>query len=151
MSFGSKTHTASVPLVFHQAGVSRPLVFSLLFFIFALAYLLPPYWALALGAWPRAGLALGTFILGLLWAYWVSGCLAFPCSLSRLWQFLVALLLLLALNGRALMSGLPWRGDEDYHFETVGRLIMNCSRPIELILVILILSVTSTFCSVQSR
>lgn len=123
MSFGRQTHTASSPLVLQQARVSRPLVFSVLFFIFALAYLLPPYWALALGVWPKATLALSTFTLGLLWAYWGSGRLAFPCSLSRLWQFLVALLLLLALNGKTLMSGLPWRGDEDHHFVTVLKLI----------------------------
>jgi len=125
MSCDRQTHTASEPLVLYQARVSQPLVFSLLFFIFALAYLLPPYWALALGAWPRAGLALSTFMLGLLWAHWGSGRVAFPCSFSGLRWFTVALLLLAVLNSRALVSGLPWRGDEGHHFVTVLKLIPN--------------------------
>jgi len=60
MTFRKKTRTASEPLVLYQVSVSRPLVFSLLFFIFALAYLLPPYWALAFGVWPKAALAFRT-------------------------------------------------------------------------------------------
>jgi hypothetical protein len=98
---------------------SSSLTFVLLFIVFDLAFLVSPYWKLAHA--PRMQLVslCLTIILGVVWA-WLSSQRIAPCPVR--WEprvLAIAAFIALALNIRALMSALPWKGDEDYHISMV--------------------------------
>lgn len=97
----------------------RRVVFALLFLVFDLQFLLTPLWLRPRHHWIRPVLALALFVLGLLWAWWSSARLELPRrSHPWRWAFL-SLVIIGVLNARALVSDVPWRGDEGGHIDIV--------------------------------
>jgi hypothetical protein len=102
--------------------LSRAATFSLLFFVFTLAYLFAPYWRLPPAAWQRACAAALTALVGLGWACAAAGAPSGSASGRSLLWLVAALVLLAVLNGPALASDIPWRGDEDHHIKVTSLL-----------------------------
>jgi hypothetical protein len=104
----------------HTLRLRKPLVFALMFLFFVIAYVVCPYWKLAPSAFERYALLGAVIAVGAAWAYGASGEVRVRIAESRTfwWGGLaLLLLLLLALQWRAMRFGIPWNGDEDYHFE----------------------------------
>ena len=99
--------------------LSRGVVLSILFFLFAAAYLFTPYWKLAKSPSAQIAWAVVAGAVGLAWAFLASGPVELrPGGKGFLW-FLAALAIVGVLNSRLLFVDLAWRGDEDHHFKDV--------------------------------
>ncbi|HVP10879.1 MAG TPA: hypothetical protein VMV94_06770 [Phycisphaerae bacterium] len=140
MSSGITPQDPPPALVVH---LPRALVFTLLFFLFDLAYILSPYWNLASHTSSRTALLASSVVIGLVWAIWASAPLSAAFSGARAWRLLGAFLILAILNARALTADVPWRGDEDHHLlatrSLIGALLSHRSATIALILLLAIL------------
>ncbi len=107
-----------------SAKLRNSFIFSLLFVVFVVAYILSPYWKLVDSLAGQIIFLLSLGSLGFFWAFLSSG------SFEFLWRFdnqeivrYVGLaVILFVLNYKALGTGLPWRGDEDYHVDRTIRL-----------------------------
>ncbi len=101
--------------------LGRPLVFSSLFGLYLLAFVITPLWTRFPGLTEQA-VALGVLTAaGMAWAWVSSG------SFRLAWKpvlpaFTGFLLLAAALNARAMAASLPWRGDEGFHVDFVADL-----------------------------
>ena len=104
------------------------LTFALASLVFQLAFLISPYWRLAPTTGSRLGLAALTTLVGVAWAYLATGSLEFRLPISDLVALLTVLGAMLVLNLLALMSVVPWRGDEDFHLPVVQNLILLIGR-----------------------
>jgi hypothetical protein len=103
----------------------RAFVLAALASLYIVAFLLSPYWTLADGRHSKAALLATTLILGAAWCI----CAAAELKLDfrpRSAAYLAALCAgVFALNYRALGSGLPWRGDEDFHILRTLQLVQR--------------------------
>jgi hypothetical protein len=115
------------------AAPARGSGFALLFLVFNVAYVLSPYWLLPARAWEKAVLLLLLSGIGASWAWFFSGPVRFGTVRHPVW-FLLVILPLVAFNARALVMGIPWLGDEGFHFgSTIGlvdRLVLNPLIPV---------------------
>src|SRR2546427_1960449 len=91
------------------------LTFALASFVFQLAFLISPSWRLAPPTGSRLALAALTALVGVAWAFLATGSLELRFAKSDVVAFLTVLAAMLVLNLLALMSVVPWRGDEDFH------------------------------------
>ena len=104
---------------------SSTLSAALLFFVFNLAFIFTPYWdslpTEQLG-WVAARLSIP---LGILWAFCARG--TFRVNIARREVLLLGLLMgvCLILDLRALLTDIPWRGDEDYHIMAAAPLALR--------------------------
>ncbi|MCB0162653.1 MAG: hypothetical protein KDI79_00415 [Anaerolineae bacterium] len=104
----------SAPIKLH-----RHLVFALLFAIFVVAYVLSPYWLISTKMWEQV-LFLGiSVLLGLVWAYLASNAVVIRLQPVHYLSVAILCVVITALNYRALLAVIPWRGDEDYHINIV--------------------------------
>jgi hypothetical protein len=103
-------------------GLSRSFISAALFSFYALALVVTPYWMVSESRTERIIFLLITILLGLLWTRLASNQVQFQVD-HRAWISAAILLLLVgALNFRALVSAIPWRGDESYHIAVALRL-----------------------------
>ena len=97
-----------------QLSPPRPAVAAALFAAYFLALLLPPSWRTVepFNVYTAFGLMAAG---GIVWAWLAAGSVAFAFR-GRDWLLLLVLFAAAsAINLRPLLSGIPWRGDEDYH------------------------------------
>ncbi|MBN2030664.1 hypothetical protein JW824_10520 [bacterium] len=99
----------------HVFRLHRFFTFSILFFIFFLAYILTPYWQHSSSLAGTVLLLMITIGLNLLWSTWASNHFQFRIGKNDGLIFLILFFIVGLLNFRALTAVIPWRGDEDYH------------------------------------
>jgi hypothetical protein len=104
--------------------VNRAFVISLLITFYAFAFIISPYWlapASLIGKILMLALITGT---GVAWSY-LSGD-SLQIRLTKHWFIFFVFLAGLALvNFKSLISGIPWRGDENFHIHKVLLLASN--------------------------
>ncbi len=93
----------------------RQFVLAALALLYALAFLFSPYWVLAEGAISRVALLAAILMLGAAWCTCAAAELTLKFRLQSPAYSAALCAGVIALNYLALGSGLPWRGDEDYH------------------------------------
>jgi hypothetical protein len=142
---------ASMPIDPDQAGSNllpdvaaairrRGAGFAPLFLAFNLSFILSPYWLLPAFAegWLRTALLIFLIAAGTTWAWLGSGAVAFGAFRRPVWLLLVSVPLV-ALNARALGAGIPWRGDEGFHFGGTAALFLHLHQkslaPVEALMI----------------
>jgi hypothetical protein len=105
----------------------RPLVFTALYGLFLLCFVLTPLWNTLPGLPLKAAFLAMTLAAGFAFAWWGSGGLRSPTALDGLW-FLLVFAFVLALNFSALSASIPWRGDEDFNISFTSQLSHSMGR-----------------------
>lgn len=96
--------------------LSRSFISTALFFFFVLAFVAAPYWLIAESSAERIVFLLISVLLGFAWTRLAAGEVQVQPLHGLGWlQAAMLLVLVAALNFRAVTSAIPWRGDESYH------------------------------------
>jgi hypothetical protein len=103
------------PDVQHQGRLGHRATAALLFLAFDLSYILCPYWRAPVPAAGQTVLLVATAVLGIWWAHLAAGEHSFSWARIDAIALLLIGACVLALNARALLVGVPWRGDEAFH------------------------------------
>lgn len=113
---------ASFALIFILSSISeikRETVFLFLFLFYSLAYFYSPYCIFfPAGIFRIISLVL-LFMFGLFWAYQASAPLKLNFKLENKFLLILLGVMVYLINYIPLGMDIPWRGDEDYHIESV--------------------------------
>ncbi len=102
--------------------LDRPLIAAAAFSFFSVAFVATPYWLFSDSRLERIVFLVVTILLGLLWTRLIANQLRLQGDPKAWISAGILLLLLGALNFRALTAAIPWRGDESAHIAAALRL-----------------------------
>ncbi len=102
--------------------LDRPLIAAAAFSFFSVAFVATPYWMFSDSRAERIVFLLVTILLGLLWTRLTANELHLRGDPKAWISAAILLLLVGALNFRALTAAIPWRGDESAHIAAALRL-----------------------------
>lgn len=105
----------------------KSFVTSIIASIYILGFIITPYWNIY--PWSKRSIAVLviTLFVGTIWCLRSASSLHFEFSLKNLIIFALLLIALAIMNYRQLVSGLPWRGDEDFHVAVTITLFQTVS------------------------
>jgi hypothetical protein len=96
-------------------SLPKNFVTALLACIYALGFIITPYWSLPAAVGTKIILLVLTTSLGVLWVTWAGESLQVRLDRWGSISFAVLLIGMFALNFKCLNSGIPWKGDEEFH------------------------------------
>lgn len=118
----------------HSQAPSRTASLLALSMWFGACFLLLPVWALAPELPERLAWLAGLLAAGTLWVCLAAGPVILPDWKMPFMAWLGALLFTLAWHLRHLTSGIPWKGDEDYHIVATLQYLEVVRKPVFLAL-----------------